>query len=319
MQCDISTCVSLWLWAASGRPDWSWSQRDHLYQWSYRIEQHGHKGLSLFSFSIVDSDDPPLSFASFQFIVNILVWTNRSFAVSSEMTANVIGQLVNTLFGVEKSHPSSTFMLKGVARFYQAKKRHVITTQTEHKCVLDSCRVLEAEGFDVTYLPVQKNGLVDLEVHSLNGKRDQRCSGNALMSIFRNVGLLYSGIGGFHSSWHLFGISDDCEQWDWSQTAHHWDRFVFQLLWASRYLTNIFEPVVQLPVSCSLHLRWLAFFVLKGCNIISFLSPGRICRSKGVFLHTDAAQAVGKIPINVSDWRVDLMSISGHKIYGPKG
>lgn len=57
------------------------------------------------------------------------------------------------------------FMLKGVARFYQAKKRHVITTQTEHKCVLDSCRVLEAEGFDVTYLPVQKNGLVDLEVH----------------------------------------------------------------------------------------------------------------------------------------------------------
>ncbi|TNM89203.1 hypothetical protein fugu_005458 [Takifugu bimaculatus] len=46
---------------------------------------------------------------------------------------------------------------------------------------------------------------------------------------------------------------------------------------------------------------------------------GRICRSKGVFLHTDAAQAVGKIPINVSDWKVDLMSISGHKIYGPKG
>lgn len=58
-------------------------------------------------------------------------------------------------------------LLQGVARFYQAKKRHVITTQTEHKCVLDSCRVLEAEGFSITYLPVQKNGLVDLEVLSM--------------------------------------------------------------------------------------------------------------------------------------------------------
>lgn len=64
-------------------------------------------------------------------------------------------------------------LLQGVARFYQSKKRHVITTQTEHKCVLDSCRVLEAEGFDVTYLPVMKNGLVDLEVHVLNIQTDR--------------------------------------------------------------------------------------------------------------------------------------------------
>ena len=53
---------------------------------------------------------------------------------------------------------------QGVARFYKAKKKHVITTQTEHKCVLDSCRVLESEGFSITYLPVKTNGLVDLEV-----------------------------------------------------------------------------------------------------------------------------------------------------------
>lgn len=62
-------------------------------------------------------------------------------------------------------------LLQGVARFYQTKKRHIITTQTEHKCVLDSCRVLEAEGFSITYLPVQKNGLLDLEVHMQNTQR----------------------------------------------------------------------------------------------------------------------------------------------------
>jgi cysteine desulfurase len=54
--------------------------------------------------------------------------------------------------------------VKGVARFYKGKKNHVITTQTEHKCVLDSCRALEGEGFEVTYLPVLPNGLVDLHL-----------------------------------------------------------------------------------------------------------------------------------------------------------
>lgn len=63
-------------------------------------------------------------------------------------------------------------LLQGVSRFYKSKKRHVITTQTEHKCVLDSCRVLESEGFDITYLPVMANGLVDLEVHVMNAQRD---------------------------------------------------------------------------------------------------------------------------------------------------
>lgn len=101
----------------------------------------------------------------------------------------------------KNSDPSSTFMLKGVARFYQAKKRHVITTQTEHKCVLDSCRILEAEGFDVTYLPVQKNGLVDLEVHLLSGKRAQRVQTmHSSLCRYSGVCLSYVGVGGFHSS-----------------------------------------------------------------------------------------------------------------------
>lgn len=64
-------------------------------------------------------------------------------------------------------------LLQGVARFYGTKKRHVITTQTEHKCVLDSCRVLESEGFSITYLPVKTNGLLDLEVH-MNLQRNTR-------------------------------------------------------------------------------------------------------------------------------------------------
>lgn len=63
---------------------------------------------------------------------------------------------------------------KGVARFYASKKRHVITTQTEHKCVLDSCRQMEAEGFEVTYLAVQKNGLVDLELLEASPRHQPR-------------------------------------------------------------------------------------------------------------------------------------------------
>lgn len=143
------------------------------------------------------------------------------------------------------------------------------------------------------------------------------------LCLFRTVCLLYLAAGGFHSSWHLFGLSDDCEQWNRSQTAHHRDWLVFQLLWAIQYLLNFFKPVTALPVSCTLHLSvWLGFtftFTLKHNIVIPLPSAGRICRSKGVFLHTDAAQAVGKIPLNVSDWKIDLMSISGHKIYGPKG
>ena len=59
---------------------------------------------------------------------------------------------------------SNNLAIKGVARFYKDKKRHIITCVTEHKCVLDSCRHLELEGFRVTYLPVQKNGLIDLDL-----------------------------------------------------------------------------------------------------------------------------------------------------------
>ncbi|TWW62820.1 Cysteine desulfurase, mitochondrial [Takifugu flavidus] len=166
--------------------------------------------------------------------------SETAMETARKQVADLIGADPREIIFTSGATESNNMAIKGVARFYQSKKRHVITTQTEHKCVLDSCRVLESEGFSVTYLPVQKNGLVDLELLEASIRPD-----TSLLSV----------------------------------------------------MTVNNEIGVQQPIE----------------------EIGRICRSKGVFLHTDAAQAVGKIPINVSDWKVDLMSISGHKIYGPKG
>ncbi|XP_048352876.1 cysteine desulfurase, mitochondrial isoform X2 [Sphaerodactylus townsendi] len=129
---------------------------------------------------------------------------------------------------------------QGVARFYKSRKKHIITTQTEHKCVLDSCRALEAEGFNVTYLPVKKNGIIDLK--DLENAIQPDTSLVSVMTVNNEIG-------------------------------------------------------VKQPVS----------------------DIGQICSSHKIYFHTDAAQAVGKIPLNVNDMKIDLMSISGHKIYGPKG
>ncbi|CAN9511984.1 unnamed protein product [Ophioblennius macclurei] len=166
--------------------------------------------------------------------------SETAMETARKQVADLIGADPREIIFTSGATESNNMAIKGLARFYQAKKRHVITTQTEHKCVLDSCRVLEAEGFSVTYLPVQQNGLVDLELLEASIRPD-----TALISV----------------------------------------------------MTVNNEIGVKQPIK----------------------DIGRICRSKGVFLHTDAAQAVGKIPIDVSDWKIDLMSISGHKIYGPKG
>lgn len=135
---------------------------------------------------------------------------------------------------------SNNMAIKGVAHFYKDRKNHLITLQTEHKCVLDSCRHLEHEGFTVTYLPVKPNGLVDLEV---------------LAEAITDKTVLVS----------IMAVNNEI---------------------------GVIQPLKEI---------------------------GQICRSKGVFFHTDAAQAFGKIPLDVVDMQIDLMSISGHKIYGPKG
>lgn len=80
----------------------------------------------------------------------------------SEIAA-LIGATAKEIIFTSGATESNNMAIKGVGRFYKGKRKHIITTQTEHKCVLDSCRVLETEGFDVTYLPVQKNGIIDIE------------------------------------------------------------------------------------------------------------------------------------------------------------
>ncbi|TGZ60180.1 hypothetical protein CRM22_008679 [Opisthorchis felineus] len=135
---------------------------------------------------------------------------------------------------------SNNIAVKGVSAFYAPKKKHVITTQTEHKCVLDSCRAIENRGFEVTYLPVQKNGILDLEVLEKAIRPDTSLV--SVMTVNNEIGVI--------------------------------------------------QPVEAI---------------------------GKLCRNKGVFFHTDSAQAVGKIPLDVNKMNIDLMSISGHKIYGPQG
>jgi cysteine desulfurase len=135
---------------------------------------------------------------------------------------------------------SNNLALQGVAHFYRDKKNHIITCTTEHKCVLDTARHLEQEGTEVTYLPVQENGLIDLE---------------ALKA----------------------AITDDT---------------VLVSIMAAHNEIGVIQPIKEI---------------------------GAICRERKVFFHTDCAQAVGKIPLDVEDMNIDLMSISGHKIYGPMG
>ncbi|XP_068421527.1 cysteine desulfurase [Eschrichtius robustus] len=157
-----------------------------------------------------------------------------------QQVASLIGADPREIIFTSGATESNNIAIKGVTRFYRSRKKHLITTQTEHKCVLDSCRSLEAEGFQVTYLPVKKSGIIDLK--ELEAAIQPDTSLVSVMTVNNEIGVK--------------------------------------------------QPIAEI---------------------------GHICSSRKVYFHTDAAQAVGKIPLDVNDMKIDLMSISGHKIYGPKG
>ncbi|CAC9893816.1 unnamed protein product [Aureobasidium pullulans] len=156
--------------------------------------------------------------------------------------ASLIGADPKEIIFTSGATESNNMSIKGVARFFKrgGKKNHIITCQTEHKCVLDSCRHLQDEGFEITYLPVQSDGRVDM---------------NELEAAMRPETMLVS----------IMTVNNEI---------------------------GVVQPMEEI---------------------------GKLCRSKKIFFHTDAAQAVGKIPLDVNKLNIDLMSISGHKIYGPKG
>lgn len=154
--------------------------------------------------------------------------------------AALIGASEKEIIFTSGATESNNLAIKGVARFHRDRKNHIVTVVTEHKCVLDSCRHLEQEGFSVTYLPVMKNGLVDLA--RLEEAITDKTALVSVMAVNNEIGVI--------------------------------------------------QPLAEI---------------------------GAICRKKGVFFHTDAAQAFGKIPLDVEAMNIDLMSVSGHKIYGPKG
>lgn len=158
----------------------------------------------------------------------------------SQHVGNLINASSKEIIFTSGATESNNVAIKGVAHFYKDRKKHVITTQTEHKCVLDSCRSLELEGFKVTYLPVQKNGLVDL---------------NVLKSAITTDTVLVS----------IMGVNNEI---------------------------GVVQPMKEI---------------------------GKMCRENKVFFHTDIAQMVGKLPVDVNEMNIDLASISSHKIYGPKG
>ncbi|SEA36774.1 IscS subfamily cysteine desulfurase [Paraburkholderia sartisoli] len=135
---------------------------------------------------------------------------------------------------------SDNLAIKGAAHFYKSKGKHIITVKTEHKAVLDTCRELEREGFEVTYLNVKDDGLIDLDVFKAALRPDTILV--SVMSVNNEI-----------------GVVQDIE------------------------------------------------------------TLGEICREKGIIFHVDAAQATGKIVIDLQKLKVDLMSFSAHKTYGPKG
>ena len=161
-----------------------------------------------------------------------------------EMDRNQVADLVNAdpreIVWTSGATESDNLAIKGAAQFYKERGKHLITVKTEHKAVLDTMRELERQGFEVTYLNVQDNGLIDMDVLKAAIRPD-----TTLISVM--------------------------------------------------YVNNEIGVIQDIP------------------------AIGELCREKGIIFHVDAAQATGKVDIDLATLKVDLMSFSAHKTYGPKG
>ena len=157
-----------------------------------------------------------------------------------ERIAKLIGATSKEIIFTSGATESDNLAIKGVAEMYKEKGNHIITQAIEHKAVLDTCKRLEKYGFRVTYLPVQKDGRIDLD--DLKRAMDDKTILVTIMAANNEIGAL--------------------------------------------------QPIREI---------------------------GALCHERGVLFHTDAVQAIGKVPFNVIQDNVDLASITAHKLYGPKG
>jgi cysteine desulfurase len=173
---------------------------------------------------------------------------NHSFGWEAEeatekarkQVASLIGATSKEIVFTSGATESNNLALKGVAEMYAEKGNHIITAATEHKAILDTCKRLEKHGTRVTYLPVQQNGLVDLD--QLRAAITDKTVLISIMHANNEIGVL--------------------------------------------------QPIREI---------------------------GKIAKERGILVHTDGTQAAGKIPVSVLEDNIDLMSISAHKMYGPKG
>jgi len=167
-------------------------------------------------------------------------FAEEAVEIARERIAKLIGATSKEIIFTSGATESDNLAIKGVAEMYKQKGNHIITAVTEHKAVLDTCKRLEKYGYRVTYLPVQKDGLIDPE--ELKRAMD--------------------------------------------------DKTILVTIMAANNEIGVVQPIAEI---------------------------GKLCHERGVIFHTDATQAVGKVPIDVIKQNIDLMSISAHKMYGPKG
>jgi cysteine desulfurase len=163
-----------------------------------------------------------------------------AIARSRQVLADAIHAIPEEIVFTSGATEANNLAIKGVAEAYFSKGRHIVTLQTEHSAVLDPCRYLETLGFEVTYLPVRSDGLVDLA---------------QLEAALRPDTILVS-------------------------------------VMAANNEIGVLQPLATI---------------------------GQLCHDRGVVFHTDAAQAIAKIPIDVQAMQIDLLSMTAHKVYGPKG